>query len=169
MRCDRSTKPAGVMMAGLLTGVVFAVFLLPLGTLPLGAEPPLESPPRESQPYYDISKEVTLTGTVSSVLTKAAPGMIVGSHLLLTTAAGEVDASLGKWAMQGKDAFSVTPGRQVEATGVMKTVRDKQVFITRVVKVDGHVFTLRNQHGLPLSPESRERQSQMTVRKGESL
>jgi len=31
---------------------------------------------------YNVTQEVTLTGTVSSVIMKAAPGMIVGSHLL---------------------------------------------------------------------------------------
>jgi len=44
---------------------------------------------------YNPSEEVTITGVVSSVLTHAAPGMVVGSHLLLVTPAGPVDASLG--------------------------------------------------------------------------
>ncbi|MGB8782747.1 MAG: hypothetical protein WCD02_06495, partial [Terriglobales bacterium] len=43
---------------------------------------------------YSLADEVTLTGTVSSVFTKAAPGMIAGSHLLLATPSGPVDAAL---------------------------------------------------------------------------
>src|SRR5580698_4274071 len=54
---------------------------------------------------YDISQEVTLNGTVSSVLTKASPGMIAGSHLLLTTVSGTVDVSLSTFGLQGKGAL----------------------------------------------------------------
>ncbi|MFY9703173.1 MAG: hypothetical protein WAK02_13540, partial [Terriglobales bacterium] len=40
---------------------------------------------RTMEPYYDIAKEVTLTGTVSTVLTRPSAGMIAGSHLVLAT------------------------------------------------------------------------------------
>jgi hypothetical protein len=113
---------------------------------------------------YDISKEVTLNGTVSSVLTKPAPGMMMGSHLLLATASGPVDASLGRFALQGKGALSVAAGQQIEITGVMKTIGDKQVFLTRTVKAGGQVYEIRNQHGVQVSPQARER-----AQKGESL
>src|SRR5271154_4140728 len=52
------------MVAGLLTGLLFATSAVPLGA----------QPARQSHPFYDISKEVTLRGTVSDVLAKAAPG-----------------------------------------------------------------------------------------------
>ncbi len=113
---------------------------------------------------YDISKEVTLSGTVSSVLTKQSKGMLMGSHLLLETASGPVDASLGRFAFHGKGALKVAGGQQVEVTGVMKTLKDKQVFLTRTVKVGEKVYAIRNQHGVPVSPQARERQQ-----KGEGL
>jgi len=49
--------------------------------------------------------------------------------------------------MRGKGALSVTPGQQVEVTGVMKTLKGKQVFVTRLVQADGHTYTIRNEHG----------------------
>ncbi len=119
---------------------------------------------RHAGPYYDITKEVTVNGTVSSVLTKPAPGMIMGSHFMLSTLSGPVDASLGRFGLRGKGALSVAPGQQVEVTGVMKTLKDKQVFLTRTVKVGGHVYTIRNEHGIPVSPRARGR-----AQKGESL
>jgi hypothetical protein len=100
---------------------------------------------------------VTLRGAVSGVLTKPAPGMIMGSHLLLTTVSGPVDASLGRWGLQGKDALSVTAGQQVEVTGVMKTLKNKVVFVARIVKIGDKVYRMRNEHGIPLSPQARER------------
>ena len=117
---------------------------------------------------YDVTQEVTINGTVSAVLPNPAPGMIVGSHLMLSTSSGQVDVSLGTLALRGKDAFSAQPGQQVEATGVMKTLREKQVFLVRTVKVGDKTYAIRNVHGIPLSPLARERAIQGDARKGET-
>jgi hypothetical protein len=119
-------------------------------------------------PGYDVVEEVTITGTVSSVLMKAAPGMIVGSHLLLATPSGAVDASFGRFGLQGAGAVSVVAGQQIEANGVIKTIKDKPIFLVRTVKVGGEVYTIRNEHGVPVSPQARERAGQKTSQKGES-
>lgn len=118
---------------------------------------------------YDASQEVTLNATVLSALAKPSPGMIMGSHLLLTTPSGPVDASLGTFGLRGKGALSVVTGQQVEVTGVMKTVKGKQVFLARTVKVSGQVYAIRNEHGFPVSPQARDRANGKTARRGESL
>jgi hypothetical protein len=132
------------LIAGLLTGLLFAILVVPLNAA-------------DSDSRYDVSKEVTLSGTVSSVLHKAAPGMTWGSHLIVETASGRLDASLGRFGLEGKGALSVTPGQQIELTGVMKTVRDKEVFVVRRVKANGKTYTMRNEHGIDVSPQTRER------------
>jgi len=151
MRRSRS-KPT-LLIAGLLTGLMLAIAAVPLLAQPVGV------------PAYDISKEVTLSGTVASVLQKAAPGMTWGSHLLIETATGRVDASLGRWGLEGKNAPSIMPGQQVEVTGMMKTLKGKEIFVTRSVKVNGKVYTMRDAHGMAISPQSRKRAAE----KGESL
>ena len=93
----------------------------------------------------------------------------MGSHLLLTTPSGPMDASLGTFGLRGKGALSAATGQQVEVSGVMKTVKDKQVFLARTVKVGGQVYTIRNEHGFPVSPQARERANGKTAQKGESL
>jgi fructose-specific component phosphotransferase system IIB-like protein len=118
-----------------------------------------------SDQYYDLNKEVTLTGTVSSVLYKPAQGMVWGSHLMIETVSGKVDASLGRWGSGSISALSLTQGKQVEITGIMKALNDKQVFLARALKVNGKVYTLRNEHGTPVSPQSRKRAAE----RGESL
>jgi len=92
--------------------------------------------------------------------------MIWGSHLLLATTSGPVDASLGTFGLRGKGAVSVAAGQQVEVTGVMKTIKDKQVFLVRTVKAGGQVYTIRNEHGFPVSPQARERASRKTAGEG---
>jgi hypothetical protein len=126
------------MTAGLLTGLLFAILVVPLNA-------------DDSDSWYDVSKEVTLTGTVSSVLHQPAPGMTWRSHLMVETAFGRLDASLGQFGLEGEGAVSVTPGRQIQLTGVMKTVRDKEVFVVRSVKANGKTLTVRNKHGIEIS------------------
>jgi hypothetical protein len=115
---------------------------------------------------YDPSEEITLSGTASSVLQNASAGMIPGAHLLLTTPSGQLDASLGTFAFRGKGALVVSVGQTVEVTGVMKTVKDKQVLLVRTVEVGGRVYPIRNEHGVQLSPPARERASQENAQKG---
>jgi hypothetical protein len=157
MSRTRLTKPTP-MIAGLLIGLLLAILAVPLGAQPVP----------KARPFYDIAQEVTIHGTVSSVLLRAHVGMIPGSHLLLATASGAVDASLGKWALQGKGALSVAAGERVEVTGVMKTLRDREVFVARTVKVGGQVYTMRNEYGISVSPQSRARAS-LKAQKMESL
>ena len=127
-------------------------------------------PPESMAPFsYDASKETTLTGTVSSVLEKPSAGMIMGSHLLVETSSGTVDASLGRFALIGKDALSVSAGQLIHVTGVMKTIRGQQVFLVRTVKLNDQVYAIRNEHGLALSPQTRERLRQSAGQNGEQL
>jgi hypothetical protein len=144
-------------MKGLFTGLaVCALVCSALVPSPIQAE----TSQKPTGPFnYDISKEVSFTATVSSVLAKPNSGMVMGSHLLLAYGTGSIDASLGRFALQGYGAVSVTAGQQVVVTGVLKTIKNKQVFLVRTVKAGSEVYTLRNEHGVPLSPEARERLS----------
>jgi hypothetical protein len=130
-----------------------AILALCLFAMPIHAQTAAATNKTNLRPWYDVTKEVTLTGTVSSVVEKSTreSGMLMGSHLMVQTASGKVDASLGKFAMKGEGALSVTAGQSVQMIGVMKTIKDKQVFVTRIVQVNGHAFTIRNEHGFVLA------------------
>jgi hypothetical protein len=158
MSRTRLIKPVP-MIAGLLIGLLFASLAVPLGA---------QSAPKARR-FYDITQEATIHGTVSSVLERAPVGTIPGPHLLLATASGAVDASLGRWGLQGKGALSVAAGEQVEVTGVMKTLKGREVFVARTVKVGGQVYIMRNEHGLSMSPQARARAGQKTVFRSEAL
>ena len=145
------------LIAGLLCGLLFAILAVPLSA----ATKP------EPHPFYDISHEVTMSGPVTGVLHGPSAGLIPGSHILLVTGAGTVDASLGKWGLQGKED-SIHNGEQVTVKGVMKTLKNKQVFFVRTVEFGGHTYVIRNEHGVPLTPKSHER-VQKTAEKGVSL
>jgi hypothetical protein len=106
---------------------------------------------------YDAAKEVVLEGNVAAILTNPAPGMIPGSHLLLTNPSGSVDVSLGIFGLRGSGALTVKVGQEVSVTGIVTTVKGKQVFLARTVKVSEKVYAIRNVHGILLPPQARER------------
>jgi hypothetical protein len=138
-------------------------------TIPVHAQT-AASTPNSARPFsYNVSEEVTLKGSVMSVLMTPARGMIMGSHLLISTPSGTVDASLGTFGLRGKGSLSVKVGDQIEMTGILKTMKNKPVFLTRLVKADNHVYTIRNERGFPVSPQARERLSQKSAPKAEAL
>jgi len=110
-----------------------------------------QTPVRLASARYDLADEV------SSVISRASQGMTVGSHLLLATPNGIVDASLGRFGLRGAGAVSVSAGEHVEVTGVMRTIRGRSVFLARSVKANGHTYSVRNDHGVLLSPQARLR------------
>jgi len=154
-----------------LSAGLFTLALLTLATfLPTAQAQQAAASSNSPKPFtYNVSEEVTLKGTVSSVLEKPSKGMIMGSHLVVKTTTGTVDASLGTWALRGKGAVPVTAGAAVELTGVMKTIKNQPVFLVRTLKEGGQMYTIRNVHGSPLSTKARERAEGKTTQKGEGL
>ncbi len=118
---------------------------------------------------YDVAEEVTLEGMVAGFVAKAAQGSIPGAHFSLATLSGPIDVSLGVLALQGRSALSaVVVGQQVEVTGITKTLKNKEVFLARSVKIGEHLYVIRNEHGIPVSPQARERASQKVRQNEES-
>jgi hypothetical protein len=144
--------------------ILAGLFIFVLLGLVFSASLALAERPRTAQRTYDISKEVTLTGKVSSVLVRPEPGMVSGSHLILSVGAARVDACLGRFALLGRDALALEAGREIEVTGLLQTVHEKQIMLVRMVKVDGRTYLIRNEHGVPVSPQSR----QWAAQKGEA-
>jgi hypothetical protein len=67
------------------------------------------------------------------------------------------------FGLQGKGALSVANGQQVQVTGVMKTYKGQQVLLARTVKAEDYVYAIRNEHGIPITPQARERANHMAL------
>ena len=133
-----------------------AVLALCLFALPIYAQTAAVTTNSAVPHRYDITKEVTLTGTVNNVVKTPTREMkmLPGSHLMLATGSGRLDASLGRFAMRNQGVLSITPGQQVQVTGIVTTVKNQQVFVTRLVQVNGHTYKVRNEHGVAVAPVS---------------
>ena len=133
---------------GLLTLMAFSVFTVP--SQAATATKKIVTPMYQ----YDAAKEVTLKGTISSVVKKPAGGMLVGKHLMLTTSSGMVDAHIGSFVARDKHLDSLTQGQSISAVGVKMNLKGKEVFIVRTIEADGQTITVRNQHGDFVGPAS---------------
>ena len=147
---------------------ILALFLLSSGGIRLEAQTAGKTTGAQTF-RYDRAEEVTQSGIVARVLAKGDPGMVAGAHFLLQTSAGLVDASLGRFAFDGRGALTLVAGQQVEATGVVRRIEGAQVFVVRTVEVQGKVYVIRNEHGVAMSPQARGRASRRADGDGGAL
>jgi hypothetical protein len=106
---------------------------------------------------YDLAKEVTLQGTVESLVRNAGPGALVGAHLMVSTAQGTVDAHIGNYILSGKEQMSFAPGQSVKLVGLMTTINEKNVFLARTIQTENRTVTVRSDHGFLMFPGARTR------------
>ena len=143
------------------------VLALCLFALPLHAQTSDTTTP-VVHPRYDITQEMTFTGTVSSIVRPAHETKKAGgAHVIVQTTSGKVEADLGRYAMRGQGALTVTPGQLIQLTGVMTTVRGQQVVITRLVQANGKVYKIRNEHGFAYHSVARANQTKSETKGGQ--
>ena len=132
---------------GLLTLMAFSVFAVPSQADTATAKKVVTPSYR-----YDAAKEITVKGTISSVVAKPGAGMLPGKHLMLATADGSVDAHIGTYAGRDKRLDSLAEGQTVSAVGVKMTMHGKEVFIVRTIQEGDNTYTVRNTRGFFIGP-----------------
>jgi hypothetical protein len=105
-------------------------------------------------PGYDISREITVQGTVASIVTNPPAGLPAGAHALVATSSGTVDAHLGIYALRGTAALKLAAGDQVRMAGVMVSIKGQQVLLVRTIQTAGGLIVIRNPHGILLRSAS---------------
>jgi hypothetical protein len=100
-------------------------------------------------PAYDVTKELKIRGTIQRIENIGTNGH-PGTHILVETAKGVVDAHLGFRVASGAKCVGIAPGESVMVTGMMQTVGNENVLIARVVATADYISLLRNEHGDPV-------------------
>jgi hypothetical protein len=144
MSRTRLTKSAPII-AGLLSGLLFAILAVPLGAQPA----PESRSPRGFGPFYDAAHEIILHGDIQQVVTRRVPGGPVGMHLLVAGPEGLVDAHVGPFlSKEMKDALHT--GTPVQIVGAMTSVNGKNYLLARELNVGGSTVKVRSKTGLLL-------------------
>lgn len=100
-------------------------------------------------PVYDIAKEIKVQGTIAKIDGFVASGPI-GTHILIQSAAGLVDAHLGFGPASSPKHLGLFVGESITVIGMMQTAGDTSVLMARILTTPSHIFVLRNEHGLPI-------------------
>ncbi len=108
-------------------------------------------------PRYEVSKEVTMEGTIQGVVRKPTPGSMLGAHLLVSTSKGTIDAHIGDFVLRGSHAYSPAAGQSVKIVGVMATVNHKNVFLTRTIETGQRSIQVRSGRGFLIVPGAKGR------------
>ncbi|MGB8541885.1 MAG: hypothetical protein WCD49_09640 [Candidatus Acidiferrales bacterium] len=148
----------------------FVVLALCLFAYPIHAQTAEPTTKSSVHLWYDVTKEVTLTGKVTGVVEKTTPEMKMpgGSHVIVETISGkEVDASLGSFAMRGQGALSIKSGEPIQLTGVMKAINGKEVIFARLVRANGRLYKIRNEHGFALAPDATSSSGNSETKEGQ--
>lgn len=117
-------------------------------------------------PRYEVSKEVTLEGTIQSVSKKPSPGTMLGTHLMVSTPKGTIDAHIGGFVTRGAHAYSPSVGQSVKIVGVMTTINHKQVFLTRTIETGNRTVEVRTTHGFLIVPGVKGRMTKTSAKGG---
>lgn len=99
-------------------------------------------------PFYDTTKETKIQGTIRQI--EAVKTGVAGTHLMIETQNGAVDAHLGASPAADAKRLGLSVGQSVEITGLMATIGGSNVFLTRTLVVDTRTITLRSEHGIPV-------------------
>jgi hypothetical protein len=114
---------------------------------------------------YDVSREGSLIGTVVR-FDAASATPPVGAHLLLQTAAGQVDVHLGNAKLLQASHLELNAGDAVRIVGENLSLGDTTFFAARIVQKGTQAVAVRNSKGFALTPASAMTPAQLEALRG---
>jgi len=108
---------------------------------------------------YDVSREVSLQGTVVSFAENSATAPL-GSHVVIQTASGQVDVHLGDARLLKANHFALAAGDSVRVVGENVPYATGSQFFARILQKGNQTLALRSARGFPLRPASKAGKSE---------
>ena len=114
---------------------------------------------------YDLTKEIKVEGTIAKIDTTSANAPL-GTHILVQTAQGLLDAHLGFGAAAKPDYLGIAEGENVTIVGMMEDVGGNSILLTRILTTPSRIFLLRNERGVAVRAVPRRSSSAIKTQKG---
>jgi hypothetical protein len=106
----------------------------------------------ESHSSYDVSREVSVQGTVVS-FTPNSSTLPLGAHVVVQTSAGTtVDAQLGDGRVLFASHMQIVPGSNIRIIGENVPSPSGTFFLARLVQQGTQVIAIRSTSGMPIAP-----------------
>ena len=100
-------------------------------------------------PAYNLAKEVKIQGTIQRI-DQAVPTGPIGTHILIQTTQGVVDAHLGYGPAASPGFLGISEGQSVTVVGMTENFGGNNVLLVRLLQTPTRIFILRNEHGTPV-------------------
>ena len=100
---------------------------------------------------YDISREVTIVGTVST-FSENSQTPPLGPHVVVQTGPGSLDIHLGNASLLDAHHFTLNSGDSVRIIGETVPFGSGTQFVARIIQKGNQALLLRTPHGVPLRP-----------------
>jgi len=111
---------------------------------------------------YDVSREVSLQGTVVSFEENSSTAPL-GPHVVIQTTSGQVDVHLGDARLLKANHLTLAAGDSVRVVGENVTHGTSSQFFARIIQKGNQTLTLRSARGFPLRPASKAGKSEAGV------
>ena len=107
--------------------------------------------PAPQRPAYDLSREVTVVGTVIS-FTESSQAPPLGPHVVVQTGSGSLDIHLGNAHLLDANHFTLNSGDTVRVIGENVPFGSGTQFMARIIQKGNQAVLLRSTQGFPLRP-----------------
>lgn len=141
------------------------IFILPVNAQTSSAAATSSTQAKTVKTGYDLTKEVKIEGVIEKIDATSANSPM-GTHILVQTPQGEVDAHLGFGAAARPTRLGIEEGQTVTVLGMMKNVGETQVLLARLLTTPSHIFVLRNERGIPVRGATNNNASSARTQKG---
>jgi len=108
----------------------------------------------QRMPAYDVSREVSVQGTVVSFTENSAVAPF-GPHVVLQTSSGSLDVHLGNARLLEANHFTLAAGDRVRVMGENVASSAGTHFLARLIQKGNQAVLLRTPQGLPLRPTTK--------------
>lgn len=105
--------------------------------------------PQAYSAVYQVAREVSLVGTVSSVVEDSKTGPL-GTHVMVQSASGLVDVHIGSAKYLELNKLNLKSGDSVRILGENFMVGTDTVFFARIVQDGTAAVAVRSPKGMPL-------------------
>ncbi len=111
---------------------------------------------------YDVSREVSLQGTVVSFTENSATPPL-GPHVVVQTASGQIDVHLGDARLLQANHLTLAAGDSIRVIGENVSYGEGTQFFARMLQKGSQTVALRSTRGFPLRPVAKSGKAQAGV------
>jgi DNA/RNA endonuclease YhcR with UshA esterase domain len=111
---------------------------------------------------YDVSREVSLQGTVVSFAENSSTPPL-GPHVVVQTASGQIDVHLGDARLLRANHLALAAGDSIRVIGENVSYGEGTQFFARILQKGSQTLALRSTRGFPLRPVGKSGKTQAGV------